>query len=167
MAWGSSDRGLADVSTARALAGHAAALAARSDTPHRQANALYGRGLLDHDADRLLDAAERPFRSPGLRAPWYPALGNHDVLVQGETPPTAQLDAIATDARMVVALPRGAEFLDRDAANIANWFLARGLDRQDALNRQDGLDRQDGPGPAAPAPADLAALLRRAARLGS
>ena len=66
----------------------------------------------DLDAPRhpgLLDAAERPFRSPGLRAPWYPALGNHDVLVQGETPPTAQLDAIATGARMVVALPRGAE----------------------------------------------------------
>ena len=66
----------------------------------------------DLDAPRhpgLLDAAERPFRSPGLRAPWYPALGNHDVLVQGETPPTAQLDAIATGTRMVVALPRGAE----------------------------------------------------------
>ncbi len=66
----------------------------------------------DLDAPRhpgLLGAAERPFRSPGLRAPWYPALGNHDVLVQGETPPTAQLDAIATGTRMVVALPRGAE----------------------------------------------------------
>ena len=66
----------------------------------------------DLDAPRhpgLLDAAQRPFRSPGLRGPWYPALGNHDVLVQGETPPTAQLDAIATGSRMVVALPRGAE----------------------------------------------------------
>ena len=31
------------------------------------------------------------------------------MLVQGETPPTAQLDAIATGTRMVVALPRGAE----------------------------------------------------------
>jgi DNA-binding CsgD family transcriptional regulator len=48
-----------DISTARALAGHAAALAARSDTPHRQANASYCRGLLDHDPARLLDAAER------------------------------------------------------------------------------------------------------------
>ena len=45
--------------------------------------------------------AARPFRSPGLRAPWYPALGNHDLLVQGETPPTAQLDAFATGDRMV------------------------------------------------------------------
>ena len=48
-----------DLSTAQALAGHAAALAAESEIPHRQANALYCRGLLDHDASRLLAAAER------------------------------------------------------------------------------------------------------------
>ena len=48
-----------DLSTAQALAGHAAALAAGSEIPHRQANALYCRGLLDHDAPRLLAAAER------------------------------------------------------------------------------------------------------------
>ena len=47
-----------DLTTARALAGHAAALAAGSKIPHRQANGLYGRGLLDHDAPRLLAAAE-------------------------------------------------------------------------------------------------------------
>ena len=48
-----------DLPTARALAGHAAALAADSEIPHRQANALYCRGLLDHDPTRLLAAAER------------------------------------------------------------------------------------------------------------
>ena len=48
-----------DLSTAQALAGHATALAAESAVPHRQANALYCRGLLDHDAPRLLAAAER------------------------------------------------------------------------------------------------------------
>ncbi len=48
-----------DLATAQALAGHAAALAAASEIPHRQANALYCRGLLDHDAPRLLTAAER------------------------------------------------------------------------------------------------------------
>jgi RIO kinase 1 len=48
----------------------------------------------------------------------------------------------------VIAHPRGAEFLDRDAANVARWFTARGLSG------------------AAPAPADLAAVLRREARLG-
>jgi DNA-binding CsgD family transcriptional regulator/tetratricopeptide (TPR) repeat protein len=48
-----------DLETARALAGHAAAFAAGSEVPHRQANALYCRGLLDHDASRLLAAADR------------------------------------------------------------------------------------------------------------
>jgi DNA-binding CsgD family transcriptional regulator/tetratricopeptide (TPR) repeat protein len=48
-----------DLGTAKALAGHAVALAAESEIPHRQANALYCRGLLDHDAPRLLGAAER------------------------------------------------------------------------------------------------------------
>ena len=48
-----------DLSTAQTLAGHAAALAAESTIPHRQANALYCRGLLDHDPSRLLTAAER------------------------------------------------------------------------------------------------------------
>jgi tetratricopeptide (TPR) repeat protein len=48
-----------DLSTAQNLAGTAAALAAESEIPHRQANALYCRGMLDRDASRLLAAAER------------------------------------------------------------------------------------------------------------
>jgi DNA-binding CsgD family transcriptional regulator len=48
-----------DLSTAQTLAGHAAALAAESKIPHQEADALYCRGLLDHDAPRLLAAAER------------------------------------------------------------------------------------------------------------
>ena len=48
-----------DLARAHAFAGQAAALAAVSEIPHRQANALYCRGLLDHDAVRLLVAAER------------------------------------------------------------------------------------------------------------
>jgi DNA-binding CsgD family transcriptional regulator/tetratricopeptide (TPR) repeat protein len=48
-----------DLGTARALADRAAALAAGSQVPHRQANVLYCRGLLDHDAPGLLAAAER------------------------------------------------------------------------------------------------------------
>jgi DNA-binding CsgD family transcriptional regulator/tetratricopeptide (TPR) repeat protein len=50
---------IGDLGTAKTIAGHAAALAAASEIPHRQANALYCRGLLDHDATRLLAAAER------------------------------------------------------------------------------------------------------------
>jgi DNA-binding CsgD family transcriptional regulator len=45
--------------TARTVTGHADALAAESDIPHRLASALYCRGLLDHDASGLLAAAER------------------------------------------------------------------------------------------------------------
>jgi DNA-binding CsgD family transcriptional regulator len=48
-----------ELSTAEAIARQAAALAAGSEIPHRQASALYCRGLLDHDAARLLAAAER------------------------------------------------------------------------------------------------------------
>ena len=47
-----------DLRMAHSLAGHAAALATESKIPHRQANALYCRGLLDHEAHRLLMAAE-------------------------------------------------------------------------------------------------------------
>ena len=48
----------------------------------------------------------------------------------------------------VIANPRGAQFLDRDAANVARWFSARGLSG------------------AEPVPGQLAALLRREARIG-
>ncbi len=48
-----------DLQTAQTLAGQADELAAGSQIPHRQANALYCRGLLDHDASRLLEAAQR------------------------------------------------------------------------------------------------------------
>jgi RIO kinase 1 len=54
----------------------------------------------------------------------------------------------------VIAHPRGAEFLDRDAANVARWFTAR------------GLTGAGGSGGGGPAPADLPALLRAEAGLG-
>jgi DNA-binding CsgD family transcriptional regulator len=49
---------IGDVGTAKALAGHAAALAAERETPRRQANALYCRGIIDHEAALLVRAAE-------------------------------------------------------------------------------------------------------------
>jgi len=61
----------------------------------------------DHDAPRhpgLADAAQRPFRAAGLRAPWYPAAGNHDLLVQGEVPATPAIAAVATGGEMVTGL---------------------------------------------------------------
>ena len=48
-----------DLDTAQAFAGHAAGLAAGEEIPHRQANALYCRAVLEHDAAGLLTAAER------------------------------------------------------------------------------------------------------------
>src|SRR5262249_21423518 len=50
---------IGDLGIARALAGRAAALAAESQIPHRQASALYCQGLLDGDATQLLEAAQR------------------------------------------------------------------------------------------------------------
>jgi 3',5'-cyclic AMP phosphodiesterase CpdA len=97
----------------------------------------------DVDAPRhpgLLDAAQRRFRSPGLTGPWYPALGNHDVLVAGETPPTARLDALATGRRMVVGL-------DPE-------LLRTEIERTDSARAVDSLLAEGAPGRALRVPAD-------------
>ena len=46
----------------------------------------------------------------------------------------------------VIANPRGADFLDRDAANVGNWFAARGLRAETAAC----LVRPTWPRPCAP-----------------
>jgi DNA-binding CsgD family transcriptional regulator len=70
-----------DLGSARALAGHAATLAAGSEVSHRQANALYCQALLDHDAAKLLTAAERYGEAsrPLLRAQALEAAAGHFV----------------------------------------------------------------------------------------
>ena len=64
----------------------------------------------DIDAPRypdLLAAATRRFHAPGLKAPWYPVLGDHDLLVQGILTPTSSTDGIARGSRAVWRLPTG------------------------------------------------------------
>jgi DNA-binding CsgD family transcriptional regulator len=70
-----------DLTTAQALTGHATTLATDSEVPHRLANALYCRALLDHDAERLLTAAERYGEAslPLLRAKALEAAAGHFV----------------------------------------------------------------------------------------
>jgi hypothetical protein len=64
----------------------------------------------DLDAPRhpgLLARAVRPFRSPGIRAPVYPVLGDHDILVAGELAPTEQTHALALGGEALWELPPG------------------------------------------------------------
>ncbi len=61
----------------------------------------------DHDAPThagAIEQAQKPFKAAGLKAPWYPLVGNHDVLAQGEVPPTPAIDAFATGDRLVPSL---------------------------------------------------------------
>ncbi len=93
----------------------------------------------DNDAPRhpgVLDAAQRRFRATGLDAPWYPAVGNHDVLVQGEVPATPAIEDVATGNRMVVGIdPR---FLppilsESEAPSIVSSLISQG----DAFGRSE------------------------------
>jgi 3',5'-cyclic AMP phosphodiesterase CpdA len=62
----------------------------------------------DVDAPRhpgLLERAVAPLASVGSQAPWFPVLGDHDVLVQGVAVPSALTQAIAVGNRAVYELP--------------------------------------------------------------
>jgi DNA-binding CsgD family transcriptional regulator len=112
-----------ELSTARACTGHATTLAAGSDIPHRQANALYCRGLLDHEAPRLLAAAEAYGEAgrPLLRAKALEAAADEFVDI-GER---SQARAAFTQA-VEVYMGLGAA---ADAARLQAVFRAHGIRR--------------------------------------
>jgi DNA-binding CsgD family transcriptional regulator/tetratricopeptide (TPR) repeat protein len=112
-----------DQDTARAMAGQAIALAADSQIPHRQANALYCGGLLDHDAARLLAAAER-YDDAGLplqRAKALEAAATYFVDAEDRGPArTAFTDAVEVYASLGAAA---------DVARLQAAFRAHGIRR--------------------------------------
>ena len=112
-----------DMDTAQSLASQAAALAAESEIPHRQANALYCRGLLDRDASRLLAAAERydDAGRPLLRAKALEAAAGH--FVDADDRGQAR-DAFTQAVEVYTSLDAAA-----DVARLQATFRAHGIRR--------------------------------------
>ena len=112
-----------NMSLAQALTARAEALAAGSQIPHRQANALYCRGLLDHEGPRLLTAAER-YEDAGRPLPRAKALeaaaGN---FVDADDRGQARA-AFTTAVEVYTALGAAA-----DAARLQAAFRAHGIRR--------------------------------------
>jgi DNA-binding CsgD family transcriptional regulator len=112
-----------DLSTAQNLADQAVTLAAGSEIPHRQANALYCRGLLDHDGPRLLAAAERcdDAGRPLLSAKALEAAAEHFV----DTGDRGQArDAFTRAVEVYTSLGAAA-----DVARVQSTFRAHGIRR--------------------------------------
>jgi metallophosphoesterase (TIGR03767 family) len=92
----------------------------------------------------LLRHALRPFRSPGLRAPWYPVVGNHDVLAEGIVRPSARTQAIATGSSRVVALSPGLQLPSESELGdgVVDRLLAGGLPGPAVQTTADGERRE-------------------------
>jgi hypothetical protein len=110
----------------------------------------------------LLDAAQRPFRAPGLRAPWYPTPGNHDLLLAGELARTPSTEAVAVGDRRLVTpessldIPRTEDAL---TPQLVDSVLSGGLPGTTARTAPDEGRREL-------TPAEAVAGLRRASGHG-
>jgi 3',5'-cyclic AMP phosphodiesterase CpdA len=99
----------------------------------------------------LLDAAQRAFHAPGLRAPWYPTPGNHDLLLAGEIARTPSTEAVAVgDQRLVrpdasLDVPRSEDAL---TPQLVDSVLSGGLPSTTARTAPDPGRRELTPGEA-------------------
>jgi 3',5'-cyclic AMP phosphodiesterase CpdA len=110
----------------------------------------------------LLADAVQPFVSPGLHSPWYPVVGDHDLLVLGNLPATGQTNAIATGNRKLISLDPAALQLARGRrfdAHLIAGLLAHGLPGRWIHVTADPRRREL-------APAQVVARLSRASRSG-
>ena len=109
----------------------------------------------------LLERAQRPFQAQGVRAPWYPVAGNHDLLVQGELAATPATSAAATGTRAVTAPTDETLALDPAGQTLSaeriDALLAAGLPGRERTVAPDPERREL-------SPADAVAGLRAASR---
>ena len=119
-----------DTVAARTLADRAVALASDSEIPHRQANALCCRGLVDHDPARLLRAAERydHAQRPLLGAKALEAAAEAFV-GQGERNPARAAFSRAVDLYSSLGATR-------DVARLQARFRAHGIRRAPRVKHQ-------------------------------
>jgi DNA-binding CsgD family transcriptional regulator/tetratricopeptide (TPR) repeat protein len=113
-----------DLTTARSLAKQAEEFAEGSEIPHRQANALYCMGLVDHDARRLLAATQRYEEAsrPLLMAKAYEAAAEEFVQLDDKQ---AARDALERSIEAYSSLGAQAD-INRVQANFREYGIRRG-----------------------------------------
>jgi DNA-binding CsgD family transcriptional regulator len=141
-----------DTAAARTLADRAAALASDSEIPHRQANALCCRGLVDRDPARLLRAAERydDARRPLLGAKALEAAAEAFV-DQGDRDPARAAFSRAVDLYSSLGATR-------DVARLQARFRAHGIRRAPRVKHRRARRGWDS---LTPAEARIAALVAK------